>query len=82
MIKSSAGGWGVGHVTRGRFTGSRTVHSLQSVEGLPRVCRGSVLGLSWVCQADSDKQILNKQLLTSNNKQILTSKKLPLDNFF
>ena len=30
MIKSSAGGWGVGHVTRGRFTGSQTVHSLQS----------------------------------------------------
>ena len=25
MIKSSAGGWGVGHVTRGRFTGSQTV---------------------------------------------------------
>ena len=28
MIKSSAGGWGVGHVTQGRFTGSQTVHSL------------------------------------------------------
>ena len=24
----------------------------------------------------------DKQILTSNNKQILTSKKLPLDNFF
>ena len=34
-------------------------------------------GLSWVCQADSEKQIL-----TSNNKQILTSNKLPLDTFF
>ena len=28
MIGSSAGGWGVGHVTQGRFTGSQTVHSL------------------------------------------------------
>ena len=24
----SAGGWGVGHVTAGRFTGSRSLHSL------------------------------------------------------
>ena len=34
ILASSAGGWGVGHVTPGRFTGSQTVHSLQHINRL------------------------------------------------
>ena len=63
MIKSSAGGWGVGHVTRGRFTGSRTVHSLHRYveeEGRLRPhdgCETGGRGLVETCEGASYCQV-------------------------